>query len=170
MNTTANLLDAFSARVGKIVAWLGIPLMIVAAALEPITRWIGWSPDAPLGEASTAAFFAMTMTAFGFAYSAGAHVRLDILSRRFPPAANAAIELAGTLLVLLPLCALVVLDGVDSAWRSFLQGERWAGTDLPLQWAVRIWVPLGFALLMAAGLASALRSVLVLIRLTLIPR
>ena len=104
--------------------------------------------------------------------------------------------------MLLPLCALVVLDGVDSAWRSFLQGERWAGTGLPLQWAVRLWVPLGFALLMlilwgisavflyllareflpaasavsetilnrlmspvmAAGLASALRSMLHLMR------
>ena len=164
MERTAIFLDALSARIGKIVAWLGIPLMIVAAALEPVARWIGCSPDAPLGEASTAAFFAMTMTAFGYAYSAGAHVRLDILRRRFPQTVNAAIELAGTLLVLLPLCALVVVDGVDSAWRSFLQGERWAGTGLPLQWAVRLWVPLGFALLMAAGLASALRSVLHLMR------
>ena len=164
MERTAIFLDALSQRIGKIVAWLGIPLMIVAAALEPVARWIGWSPDAPLGEASTAAFFAMTMTAFGYAYSAGAHVRLDILSRRFPQTVNAAIELAGTLLVLLPLCALVVVDGVDSAWRSFLQGERWAGTGLPLQWAVRLWVPLGFALLMAAGLASALRSVLHIMR------
>ena len=164
MNTAASLLDALSVRIGKIVAWLGIPVMIVAAALEPVTRWIGWSSDAPLGEASTAAFFAMTMTAFGYAYSAGAHVRLDILSRRFAQTVNAAIELAGTLLVLLPLCALVVVDGVDSAWRSFLQGERWAGTGLPLQWAVRLWVPLGFALLMAAGLAAALRSVLHLMR------
>jgi TRAP-type mannitol/chloroaromatic compound transport system permease small subunit len=164
MERTAIFLDALSQRIGKIVAWLGIPLMIVAAALEPVARWIGWSPDAPLGEASTAAFFAMTMTAFGYAYSAGAHVRLDILSRRFPQTVNAAIELAGTLLVLLPLCALVVVDGVDSAWRSFLQGERWAGTGLPLQWAVRLWVPLGFALLMAAGLAATLRSVLQIMR------
>jgi len=164
MARTAIFLDALSVRIGKLVARLGIPVMIVTAALEPVTRWIGWSSDAPLGEASTAAFFAMTMTAFGYAYAAGAHVRLDILSRRFPQAVNAAIELAGTLLVLLPLCALVVVDGVDSAWRSFLQGERWAGTGLPLQWVLRLWVPVGFALLMAAGLASALRSVLHLIR------
>lgn len=164
MERTAIFLDALSVRIGKLVARLGIPVMIVTAALEPVTRWLGWSSDVPLGEASTAAFFAMTMTAFGYAYAAGAHVRLDILSRRFPQAVNAAIELAGTLLVLVPLCALVVVDGVDSAWRSFLQGERWAGTGLPLQWALRLWVPLGFALLMAAGLASALRSVLQLIR------
>ena len=91
-------------------------------------------------------------------------MRLDVLSRRFPARLNAAIELAGTLLILLPLCALIVVDGVDSTWRSFEQGERWAGTAWALQWVVRMWVPLGFALLMAAGLASALRAFLSLSR------
>lgn len=164
MTRTAVILDAVSVRTGLVVAWLGIPLMIVAAALEPVARWIGWSPDVPLNEASTAAFFATTMTSFGYAYAAGAHVRLDVLSRRFRPRVAAAIELGGTLLVLLPLCALILVDGMDSAWRSLVQGERWAGTDLPLQWAVRLWVPSGFALLAAAGLASTLRSLLHLAR------
>jgi TRAP-type mannitol/chloroaromatic compound transport system permease small subunit len=151
-------------RAGIAAAWLGIPLMILAAAIEPLARWIGWSGDAPFSEASTVAFLAATMTSFGYAYAAGAHVRLDVLSRRFPPRLNAAIELAGTLLVLLPLCALVVIGGVDSTWRSFVQGERWAGTSLSLQWMVRLWVPLGFALLMTAGLASAVRAFLSLSR------
>ena len=158
MNRVANFLDAASVRLGTIIAWIGIPLMIVAAALEPIARWSGWSPDAPLTEASTAAFFATTMTSFGYAYAVGAHVRLDVLSRHFRPAVCAALELAGTLFVLLPLCGMIFVDGLDSAWRSLLQGERWAGTDWALQWAVRLWVPLGFALLMAAAVASALRS------------
>lgn len=136
-------------RLGVAVAWLGIPLMILTAALEPIGRWIGWPGDAPFSEVSTVAFLAATMTSFGCAYAAGAHVRLDVLSRRFSPRASAVIELAGILLVLLPLCVLIIVDGFDSAWRSFELGERWADTGLPLQWAVRIWVPLGFALLMA---------------------
>jgi TRAP-type mannitol/chloroaromatic compound transport system permease small subunit len=160
----AVVLESISARIGIAVAWLGIPLMILTAAIEPLARWIGWSGDAPFSEASTVAFLAATMTSFGYAYAAGAHVRLDVLSRRFPPRLNAAIELAGTLLILLPLCAVVVIDGVDSTWRSFLYGERWADTAWALQWAVRVWVPLGFALLMIAGLASALRALLSLPR------
>jgi TRAP-type mannitol/chloroaromatic compound transport system permease small subunit len=164
VNRAALLLDAVSLRIGLAVAWLGIPLMILTAAIEPLARWIGWSGDAPFSEASTAAFLATTMTSFGYAYAAGAHVRLDVLSRWFPPRLSAAIEIAGTLLILLPLCALVVIDGVDSTWRSFEQGERWADTAWRLQWAVRAWVPLGFGLLMAAGLASALRALLSLSR------
>src|SRR4051812_13872087 len=137
--------------------------MILSAALEPIARWIGWRTDMPLSEASTAAFLATTMASLGYAYAAGAHVRLDLVSRRFSPRLVAAIELVGTLVILLPLCALIVAHGVDSAWRSFLQGERWADTAWAAQWVVRSWVPLGFALLMAAGFAGALRALLALI-------
>lgn len=164
MKRVAALLEAVSVRLGIALAWSGVPLMIGAAALEPALRWIGVSSDLPLSEASTAAFLAVTMTSFGYAYATRAHVRLDVLSRRFTPRTNAAIELAGVLLVLLPLCALVVFDGAESTWRSLLLGEGWAGTAWPLQWAVRIWVPFGFALLFIAGLASALRALVVLAR------
>jgi TRAP-type mannitol/chloroaromatic compound transport system permease small subunit len=160
----ARLLERLAERIGVAVAWLGIPSMILLAALEPLARWVGWRADAPFNDASTVAFLATTMTSFGYAYAAGAHVRLEILSRRFPPRLNAAIELAGTLLILLPLCTVLVVDGVDSTWRSLVQGERWADTGLAWQWAVRLWVPLGFALLLAAGLASALRALLSLCR------
>jgi TRAP-type mannitol/chloroaromatic compound transport system permease small subunit len=164
MKRAALLLDSISTRIGIAVAWLGIPLIILTAAIEPLARWIGWSGDAPFSEASTVAFLAATMTSFGYAYAAGAHVRLDVLSRRFPPRMSAALELAGTVLILLPLCALIVVDGFDSTWRSFAQGERWADTPWELQWAVRLWVPFGFALLMIAGLASTLRAILSLAR------
>lgn len=164
MNRASAFLDALSTRTGAAVAWLGIPLMIISAALEPVSRWIGWSSGVPLSDLATAAFLATTMSSLGYGYAAGAHVRLDVLSRRFRPRVSAAIELAGTVFVLLPLCALILIDGVDSTWRSFMQGERWADTDWTLQWAVRLWVPLGFALLIIAALASALRSALQLAR------
>ena len=164
MDRAARALEAVSVVVGLAIAWVGIPLMILTAALEPIARWLGWRTDAPLTEASTVAFLAATMASFGYAYAAGAHVRLDFLSRRFPPRAAAAIELAGSVCILVPLCALIVADGIDSSWRSFLQGERWADTAWAAQWTVRLWIPLGFALLMAAGLAGALRAFITLTR------
>lgn len=160
----ATALERIATAIGLAVAWIGIPLVVVSIALEPILRWTGSGPDLPLGEISTLAFLAVTMTSFGYAYAPGAHVRLDVLSRRYSRRANAAIELAGTVLVLIPLCAVVVVNGVDSTWLSFQQGERWGDTTLALQWVVRSWVPVGFALLMAAGIASGLRALLIVLR------
>src|SRR5262245_62304488 len=86
----AAVLERVAQGAGVAVAWLGIPAMILLAAIEPLARWVGWHADASFGDASTSAFFATTMTSFGYAYAAGAHVRLEILSRRFPSRLNAA--------------------------------------------------------------------------------
>ena len=158
-----DFLDRVSVRIGVVIAWVGVPLMVVTAAAQPLARWVG-GVDAPFTDVATVAFLATIMTSFGYAYARGGHVRLDILSRRFAPRVNAAIELAGTLLVLVPLCALIVIDGTESAWRAFELGERWADTALPLQWLVRAWVPIGFLLLLLAALASALRAFAVVCR------
>jgi hypothetical protein len=50
MKRAALLLDSISARIGIAVAWLGIPLIILTAAIEPLARWIGWSGDAPFSD------------------------------------------------------------------------------------------------------------------------
>ena len=39
MDRAARLLDAVSVRIGSAVAWLGIPLMILTAAVEPVARF-----------------------------------------------------------------------------------------------------------------------------------
>ena len=162
VNGAALILEQLARKIGVAAAWTGIPLMVVLACIEPVLRWAGRGGDLPFGEASTAAFFALTMTSFGYAYAAGAHVRLDVLSRRFSPRVHAAIELSGVVLIVLPLCAVVVLDGTESAWRSFQQAERWADTAWTLQWLLRAWVPAGFLLLMLAAVASALRAIMTL--------
>jgi len=137
--------------------------MILLAAAEPLSRWLGIS-GAPFDEGATSTFFALTMLSFGYAYVAGAHVRLDFASRRFTARTRAAIELSGVVSILLPLCVLVMMDASESAWRSFEQGERWAGTTIPMQWLVRASVAVGFFLLALAGIAAALRAVSGLLR------
>lgn len=149
---------------GVAVARLGIPLVILSIGLGPLARWTGWGVELPLGEISTLAFLAAIMTSFGYGYASDAHVRLDVLSRRFAPRLKAAVELVATLFILMPLCVVVVLDGAQATWLSFVQRERWGDTAWALQWAVRIWIPVGFALLLAAALAAALRSALIVFR------
>jgi TRAP-type mannitol/chloroaromatic compound transport system permease small subunit len=160
---TAIVLETILAKTGRLLAWAALLPMIVFAALEPVSRWLG-AQALPFDEAATSLFFALTMLSFGYAYAAGAHVRLDFFSRRFAPRTRAAIELCGVVLILLPLCLLVMADSADSAWRSFQQGERWGGTTLPFQWLVRASVAAGFLLLLLAGAAAALRALATLFR------
>lgn len=164
MRAVAAILERIAVTAGSTVARVALPVVVAGVAFAPIARWVGWAGEGPAAELAMLAFLALTMASFGDAYASGSHVRLDILSRRFPPKVNAAIELAGVLLVLVPLCFVVVVDGTYSTALSFAQGERWGDTAWPLQWLVRLWVPLGFALLAVAALASALRALAALLR------
>ena len=157
MLRAAKALEAIVRTIGATLSWAALAPMIVFAALEPVSRWLD-AQALPFGEAATSAFFALTMLSFGYAYVAGAHVRLDFFSVRFAPRTRAAIELGGVLLIVLPLCLVVIADGTQSAWRSLQQGEHWGGTALALQWLVRGCVALGFLLLLLAGIAAALRA------------
>lgn len=153
----ASALEKLVDRAGVLAARACLLPMIGAAALQPLARWLGLG-NLPVDEAATSLFFVLTMTTLGYAQVAGAHVRLELFSRRWSARARAALELAAMLLVVAPLCLKVIADGAASAWLSLEQGERWGETALPLQWLVRASVPAGFALLLLAALAAALRA------------
>ena len=109
-----------------------------------------------------ALFFALIMTSFAYGTVADAHVRIDILSGRWPPRVRDALELAAAITVVAPLCGVLIWYRVDSTWRSLVCAERIADTEWALQWVVRVSLPIGFALLLMATVATVLRRLIAL--------
>lgn len=153
-----NPLERAVSAVSLCVARLCLPLMVALGACLVPARQLRLGGDAELKEAIALAFFALVMTGFGHAYLRDAHVRIDVASRHFSARARAAIELAGCIAMLMPICAVLLWYGGDAAWRSFEQGERLAIADLPLQWLVRLLVPAGALLLLMAAFCVCLRA------------
>jgi TRAP-type mannitol/chloroaromatic compound transport system permease small subunit len=158
----ARALDRGVSRIAVLFSHVALPLMIACGAGLVIGRHLRLGPTADLKELESVLFFALVMLSFGYAYLRDAHVRIDLVSRRLPARTRAAIELAGCAMVLLPFCALLVWYGGESAWQSFIQGERFPVGDLPLQWVVRLMVPIGALILAAASFAVSVRSLCVL--------
>ena len=154
-----NALERAVAAISLGIARLAIPLMVATGAWLVLARHLRVGPDADLKEAIGLAFFFLVMGSFGYAYLRDAHVRVDTASRHFSARARAAVELAGCIVVLMPICALLIAYGAESAWLSFQQGERLAVNDLPLQWLVRLAVPAGALLLLAAALCVCARCI-----------
>jgi len=150
-------IEAFVSRCTLLVSRIALPAMIVCGVGVVLGRHLRLGPAAELKEIEGLLFFALVMLSFGYAYLRDAHVRIDLLSQRMPARARAAIELAGCAAVLAPFCAVLLWYGAESAWQSFLQGERLASGDWPLQWLVRLLVPCGALLLLAATVAVSLR-------------
>jgi len=88
------------------------------------------------------------------------HVRVDVLYRRMSDRSRAIVDLAGTVLFLLPLCGYLLYETVpyvESSWRV-AERSREAG-GLPALYLLKAVIPLMAVLLAIQGLATVLRCV-----------
>ena len=91
------------------------------------------------------------------ALAADAHVRVDVFWSRLSPTARVGIRRVGHLVLLLPWCAFVVYASARYAYNGYLIGEGSPDPGgLPLRWAIKAVVPLGFLLLAGEGLRQLL--------------
>ena len=169
------IIRRFVEGTGRIAAWAGLALVLVTV-FDVITRnfsqsdwgllrdavaeqqaWLGSTRLQELEWHLHTVLFAFCL---GWAYLAGAHVRIDVVRDRLPARARAWIEIAGIALLLLPFCALTIHFSLDFVARSFAQGEGSASAaGLPHRWIVKSALPLGFALLALAGIARLAQAI-----------
>ena len=132
---------------------LQLIVVIASYALALTATW--------LSESVIYAFAAMFMLGAASALRDDAHVRVDILRPRFGENGRNWIELAGTYLLLFPVCIRLLTtgeQGLARAW-SLFEGSR-ESDGLPLLFLFKTLVPVFAILLILAGLSVALRAAL----------
>jgi len=157
----ADLIDTITSGIGRAVSWLSLLMVLIAAGnalLRYSGRFVGHdlSSNAAL-EAQWYLFSAMFLLASAWTLSRDRHVRVDVLYGRLSTRARAGVDLAGTLLFLLPFCCFAVwvsFPGVAESWR-LREGSVDPG-GLP-RYPVKSLFLLGLYLLIAQGVAQAIR-------------
>ncbi len=152
------LLDAVSDVTGRAIAWLTLAMVLAAVAVVVLRYGFGigriW-----LQESVTWMHAAVFMLGAAWTLRQDGHVRVDVLYRRMSPRRQALVDLAGTVFLLLPTCAYLLLESlpyVASSWRV-LERSREAG-GLPALYLLKTVIPAMAGLLMLQGLAEALRA------------
>ena len=164
---------------GRLAGWLVLPLIALVlaavwAARAGLNAFADWEGEVfLLGGGVTVntavdlqwhLFALMVLFGGAYAFRDGRHVAVDVFASALRPRAGMVLRIAGDLLFLLPLCAVVVWYGVEFAARSHASGEASTYGGLTDRWVVKACVPAGFALLGLAGLARAARTALRLAR------
>ncbi len=154
-------IDRLSTRIGAAAGWLSLAMVLLAAAntlLRYAGRFAGQNLTSnALLEGQWYLFSALFLLAGAATLQRDAHVRVDVLYGRCGGRARAAIDLAGTVLFLLPFCAFalwVCLPTVQSSLRI------WEGSPDPgglPRWPLKLLMLGGFALLGLQGLSQALK-------------
>lgn len=149
---------ALSVRVGEASAWL-YPLLVAVLVVNVALRYGLGRGSIGLEELQWHLAAAAYLLGMAYTHAAGEHVRVDLLRARLGPRARAAIELAGSLLLLLPFAAVATWHAADLFSHSFAMGERSPMPGgLPGRWVLKGVLAFALGLLALQGLAAAARS------------
>lgn len=164
MSRIADGIDAFAAAVGRGAAWLTLAVVLLEFALVVARYGLGLG-SIWLSETVTYANAALVMLAAAWTLSAGGHVRVDVFYAHASHRARAIVDLAGSLLLLLPFALLLLGLSVPYAARSWAILERsQEASGLPLVFVLKTLIPIFAAMMALQGLAQAIRAAQALTR------
>ncbi len=151
---------ALNEWIGRAISWLTV-LMVIVTFLVVVLRYafnLGW-----IAMQESVTYMHALVFMLGAAYTLGrdGHVRVDIFYRRLSVRGQAWIDLLGSLLLLLPVCAYVLWvspEYVLASW-SVLESSPEAG-GIPAVFLLKTVIPATAVLIALQGIAMALQCVL----------
>ncbi len=162
----SQLIDRLNDRIGATIQWLALVLVVVGAAnalLRYGTRYTGWS-------LSSNAYLDLQWYIFSLIFLLGAayglnhdvHVRVDVLYSRLGEKARAWIDLAGTVLFLIPFCLVMLWVSVEPVRSSWAIREASPDPGGLPRYPIKAVILVSFLLLALQGLSQLVKQIDVL--------
>lgn len=154
----SRMIDLINDRVGRAVTWLTLIVVVVSSANAVVRKVFNTSSNAWL-ELQWYLFGAMFLLAAGYTLLKNDHVRVDIVASKFSRNTQIKIEIFGVIFFLLPACVLIMILSWPVFMDSFMQNEQSSNSGGLIRWPVKLLIPIGFALLVAAGISHLIKCV-----------
>lgn len=158
-----HLIDAFTERTGKLLAWFALAMALLTAIVVMLRY--GFNTGS-IATQELIIYLHGSLFMLGAAYTLKheGHVRVDIFYQRFGPRGRAWVNSLGGIVFLLPLCVLIF----GMSWNYVT--ESWAIREIspepggiPAVFLLKTLLPLMAVNLFCQGLAEVLRSALILV-------
>lgn len=155
-------------------AWLIVPILIlvfigVSLSVAKVGTIIRWEDDiflfgskltlASLGDLQWHLFGLMLMLTMAGAIVTDRHVRVDFLRQNMSERTKTIVDVIGHLVFLVPLCVIVAYHGYDFVLRSYTMGEGSNYDGLYDRFMIKAVIPIGFFLMLLAGLGLAMLGI-----------
>ncbi|MGB5440359.1 MAG: TRAP transporter small permease subunit [Gammaproteobacteria bacterium] len=162
LQSIANKLDRFAETTGRIISWLTLAMVLITFFVV-VLRYLLNTGSIALQESVTYLHACVFMLGAAWTLKEDGHVRVDIFYCRQSPRTRAWINLAGTLLLLLPVCGFILISSLDYvalSW-SVREGSQEAG-GLNAVYLLKTAIPAMAVLLIVQGCATILKSILLI--------
>ena len=161
MNTLLALsraIDALTERIGRIVYWLILIVVLISAANATVRKIFNYSSNSYL-EIQWYLFSAIFLLGAGYVLMRNEHVRIDIIAGRLSARAQNWIDVFGILFFLLPMALIIGWFSIPLFTDSWTRNEVSTNAGGLIIWPARLLVPVGFALLIIQATSELIKRI-----------
>ena len=152
-------IDRLNDLTGRLVSWITLLMVIVTCAVV-LARYVFGAGSIALQESVMYMHGIVFMLGIAFTLKEQGHVRVDVLHEKFSRRTRTLIDIAGTVLFLLPVSIFILLTSLDYVSFSWSLRESSAQPGgLPGVFLVKTLIPVMAALLALQGIAEILRGI-----------
>ena len=151
-------IDAVTERVGRIVYWLVLVVVLISAANATIRKLFNYSSNAYL-EIQWYLFSVIFLFGAGYTLLRNEHVRIDIISGRLSARAQNWIDVVGIVLFLWPMSFVIMWLSWPLFVDSLARHEVSSNAGGLLIWPARLMMPIGFALLIMQSVSELIKRI-----------
>jgi len=151
-------IDAITERVGRLVYWLVLVVVLISAANATVRKLFNYSSNAYL-EIQWYLFSVIFLFGAGYTLLRNEHVRIDIIAGKLSRRAQNWIDVVGIVAFLWPMSLVIMW----LAWPLFL--DSYARNEVSTNaggltiWPARLMIPVGFALLLMQSVSELIKRI-----------
>src|SRR5215467_15862925 len=157
----SRLIDALNERCAKIANWLVFLSCLISAANAFSRYAFSLSSNAWL-EIQWYMFGALVLLGASYTLKKNEHVRVDIVYSNVSTRRQIGIDIFGTILFLLPATLILTYLSWPIFYNSWAEGEISGNAGGLIRWPIKIFLPLGFALLSLQGFSELIKRIAML--------
>jgi TRAP-type mannitol/chloroaromatic compound transport system permease small subunit len=157
----SRLVDALNQRFGLLAEWLVLLSCLISAGNAFSRYAFGISSNAWL-EIQWYMFAAVVLLGASYTLQRNEHVRVDIVYANVSTRRQIGIDIFGFILFMLPATVIMAYLSWPIFHNSWLLGEVSGNAGGLLRWPVKIFLPLGFALLTLQGISELIKRIAML--------
>ncbi|HET9750916.1 MAG TPA: TRAP transporter small permease subunit [Casimicrobiaceae bacterium] len=151
-------IDAVTERIGRIVYWLVLVVVLISAANATVRKAFDYSSNAYL-EVQWYLFSVIFLFGAGYTLLRNEHVRIDIIQGRLSPRTQNWIDVFGIVFFLMPMSLIIMWLSWPLFIDSLHRHEVSTNAGGLIIWPARLMVPIGFALLIMQGVSELIKRI-----------
>ncbi len=157
----SRLIDAMNERLSYVANWLVLLSCLISAGNAFSRYAFSLSSNAWL-EIQWYMFAAMVMLGTSYTLKRNEHVRVDIIFSNLSTRRQIGVDIFGAVLFLLPATLIMAYLSWPIFHNSWAENEVSTNAGGLIRWPVKIFIPLGFALLSLQGISELIKRIAML--------